>query len=99
MVSISFNQIIMNFYDSLIDTGRILTILVQFEDIKKLVMSNYQRAIFNKAKIILDLNNYDKNNVHIDKNKEQFVRLFEKLKSKLKNKKLNPIDYIILNKY
>ena len=44
-VSLSFHEIIVKFYDSLIDAGRILTILEQFDDYKKLVMNSYQLDI------------------------------------------------------
>ena len=98
-VSLSFDEIIVNFYESLIDVGRILTILDQFDNYKKLAMSNYQLVTLNNSKIILDLNNYDENDVFIDKNKDHLHRSFEKLKSKLKNNKLSKVDSMILNKY
>ena len=83
-----------DFYEKLVDVKSIFKSITHFEDLKKAWLKSYQTVILNNSKIILDPNNQKK---EFDEN--LFLSSFEKIKKKIRNKKCDEVDIMLVNKF
>ena len=91
---LQFSNDATDFYREYIDIKKFILMLFQFEDLKNIWLSENQKIIFNKSKIILD----KKEMIKI-KNELNFQDNFLKLKRKIVEDKFDKIDLMIIRKF